>query len=641
MPTYLESVDSEWFNQRLVGVFIAVLLAFAVLVVRLLYLQVVQGEELRRLSEINSIRLQDIDAPRGLIFDRDGQTMVENRPSFNLSIILKDAKPLSQTIEKLSALLNEPVESLMDRIGKSKRRGAYKPILLREDMGRDTLAAIEVHKYELPGVLVQVLPRRHYIYESHAAHLLGYMGEISMDELQSEPYEDYKGGDFIGKFGVEKAYEDVLRGKRGGRQVEVNATGQVVGVLSTVAAQPGQNITLTIDDALQSKAEDMLKGQAGAVVAVDPNDGNILAMASSPSFDPNLFVVGMSRDQWQSLVTNPFRPLENKAIQAEYPPASTYKIVTAIAGLEEGVIDAQTTVYCPGYYPFGNRIFRCWRRAGHGDVDVVDALSRSCDVYFYQVGEKLGVDVLARYAKAMGLGAATQINLDREAKGLIPTSDWKYKRFKVPWQGGETLNIAIGQGYNLVTPIQMAVLAAAVGNGGVFFRPHLIDAITTVDGVRTYQSQAEVASTISIRSETLALVHKGLWQVVNDPKGTAYRNRIDGLEFSGKTGTAQVVSRVKEDGEAEGEQRDVIKDHAWFVAFAPSVSPKIAVAVIIEHGEHGSSAAAPVAREVIRYYLGYPEDSFSETIKEATLKRLQEQAEGISDAGGDAQQDEE
>ena len=607
MKTYLESVDGEWFNQRIAGVMLVVLLAFAVLIIRLLYLQVVEGKEYRRLSEINSIRLHDIDAPRGLIFDRHNHMLVDNRPSFNLHITLKDAKPLDVTLEKLSKWMDEPADALKQRIKKSRRQGAYKPILLKEDIGRDLLATIEVHKFDLPGVAVSVSPRRHYLYEKNAAHLLGYVGEISAEELSSKFYANCKGGDSIGKFGIEKAYEEALRGSRGGRQVEVNATGQVVNVLNTVPAHAGHNITLTIDQALQQTAEQLFEGKAGAAVAIDPANGEVLAMVSSPTFDPNWFVSGMSREQWQSLIGNRFRPLENKAIQAEYPPASTYKIITALAGLEEGVIDANTTMFCPGHYTYGNRVYRCWKHSGHGDVDVIKALTESCDVFFYQVGEALGVDVLARYAKACGLGALADIRLDREAKGLVPTKDWKRKRLGQPWQGGETLSVAIGQGFNLVTPMQMAVLTAAVGNGGMRYRPHLIKRIQPLENVEddaNQTSQVRAMGKIPVSPETLALVRKGLWQVVNQRRGTAFQARLEGIEFSGKTGTAQVVGRSAVEGLDEDQIKEMHKDHAWFVAYAPSESPRIAVSVIVEHGEHGSSAAAPIASKIIAAYLG-------------------------------------
>jgi penicillin-binding protein 2 len=363
---------------------------------------------------------------------------------------------------------------------------------------------------------------------------------------------------------------------------------------------------LTIDRALQRTAEQLLDGKAGAAVAIDPRNGEVLAMVSAPTFDPNWFVSGMSREQWQSLIGNPFRPLENKAIQAEYPPASTYKIVTAMAGLEEGVIDANTTMFCPGHYAFGNRVYRCWRKAGHGEVDVVKALAQSCDVFFYQVGEALGVDVLARYAKACGLGELAGINLDRESRGLVPTKAWKRKRLGTSWQAGETLSVAIGQGFDLVTPLQMAVLTAAVGNEGIKYRPHLIKEIQTTgtgeEGQENIQPPA-AQDKLPFSPETLAIAHQGLKDVVNHPRGTAYQARLKQLEFSGKTGTAQVVSRSVVEGLEEDQIKDMFKDHAWFVAYAPSENPQIAVAVIVEHGEHGSSAAAPIASKIIETYI--------------------------------------
>ena len=623
MPTYLESVTGEWFSQRIVGVVLVVLAAFTILFARLFYLQVVEGREYRRLSEINSIRLQDIDAPRGLIFDRQGQMLVDNRPSFDLHIILKDAKPLDDTLDRLGRITGLSVTDLEERIRSNRKRGGYTPILLKEDIGRDLLAALEVHKYELPGVVVNISPRRHYLHFDRAAHLLGYMGEISQNELNNLSGSGLKSGDFIGKYGIEKTYENLLRGRRGGRQVEVNATGQVVRVINSVDAIPGQNIVLTIDHDTQIAAENALAGWAGAVVAVDPNNGEIIAMASSPTFDPNMFVVGMSRDQWNALVTNPYRPLENKAIQAEYPPASTYKIVSAMAGLEEKVIDPQTTYFCPGHYRYGNRVYRCWKRWGHGEVDLLRAITESCDVYFYQVGEAVGIDRLAYYASACGLGELTGIELGQEAKGLVPTSNWKLKRFGEPWQGGETLSVAIGQGFNLVTPLQLATMIAAVGNGGIRYKPQLVKKMVSVENMVTYEAQPEVIGRITVSAETLERIRHGLWSVVNFHKGTAFASRIKDLEFAGKTGTAQVVSRPPDDVVDQDQIDEMLKDHAWFVAYAPEKKPEIAVAVMVEHGEHGSSAAAPIAREVIRTYFKLPEDKVSEALKLATVERLE------------------
>ncbi len=604
MTDYLKTADPEWFKQRLTGIMFFVVAAFALLAVRLFHLQILGGEEYRRLSESNCIRLESIDAPRGLIFDRNGELLVDNRPAFDVSIIPRDAKPVDKTIEKLAPLIGATKEELNAKLRAQRQAASYKPILLRQDIGRNTLAAIEVHRYDLPGVVINVNPRRHYIHERSAAHVLGYLGEISTEELSSGKCPDCRPGDFVGKFGVEKTFEPYLRGERGGRQVEVNAKGQVVRVLQTVDARPGMNLFLTIDSRLQQKAEEMLKGSAGAAVAMNPNNGEILAMASSPSFDQNDFVSGMTYDEWEKLVSNPEHPMENKAVQGEYPPASTYKIVTAIAGLQEGVIDENSTFYCPGYLSFGNRVYRCWKRGGHGTISVVRALAESCDVFFYQVGQRLGVDRLAHYAHALGLGSPTGVALDNEADGLIPTAAWKRRKTGIPWQAGENLSIAIGQGYDLVTPIQMVSLIAAVAEGGVRYRPEILKRIETARGGIVKKMPPEEQGRAVLSDKTISLVKKGLWEAVNTIRGTAHRSRLKIADMSGKTGTAQLVGRVEEENEdGKPDLAEHLKDHAWFVAYAPSENPQIAVAVIVEHGEHGSSAAAPIASAMIRTYL--------------------------------------
>lgn len=605
---YLKTVDSNWYRQRLNGTIFIVLAAFVLLIVRLFYLQAIEGEELRRLSENNSIRLQSIESPRGLVFDRAGELLVDNRPAFDLSIVLKDARPLAHTVKKLADYIEEPADRLMKRIAKSKFKSSYTPILLKPDMGRDLLAVIEAHKFDLPGTLVDIKARRYYVHNQSGAHLIGYLGEINASELRSGKYAGCRQGDFIGRFGIEKTYEHYLRGKRGGSQVEVNVNGQVVRKLSTVEAQPGHNIFLTIDNRLQQRAEALLDGQAGAAIAMDPTSGKILAMASSPAFDQNTFVSGMSRRQWNALVSNPFKPLQNKAIQGEYPPASTYKIITAIAALEEKVADTQTAVFCPGHYRFGDRVFKCWKKGGHGQVDMVKAIAESCDVYFYQMGQKLGVDKLAKYARAFGLGHPTGVDLDHEAGGLIPSAAWKKRKTGIPWQKGETLSVAIGQGYNLVTPLQLLIMVSAVGNGGIVYSPIILERIETAEGQVVKTSEAKIVSRLPVSEATLEIVRRGLWEVVNSNRGTARRSRIKGVDISGKTGTAQVFSRRgDDDDEADKNLAAHLKPHAWFVAFAPSENPQIAVSVIVEHGEHGSSKAAPIAKEMIKTYLARPD----------------------------------
>ncbi len=603
MKKYLKTADSDWYKQRITGAMLCVAAAFVILIVRLFYLQVIEGKELRRLSENNCIRLQSIDPPRGLIFDCNGKMLVDNRPSFDLSIVLKDAEPIEHTIAKLSQYIQVPASELWSKIARIKGISSYNPVLLKQDIGRDALAVIEVQKFDLPGVVVNVNPKRHYLHKQQAAHLIGYLGEISPDELKSGKYPGHRSGDFIGKFGVEKAYEQLLWGKRGGQQVEVNVTGQVVRILKTVAARPGNNIYLTIDHRLQKRAEELLEGMAGAVAAMEPTTGGILALVSSPAFDQNAFVNGMSHEKWDSLISNPFRPMENKAVQGEYPPASIFKIITAIAALEEKIINEKTTFYCPGYHKYGDRVFRCWKKNGHGRVDIFKALAESCDVYFYQVGQKLGVDRLAWYAKACGLGSPTGINLDHEAQGLIPTAAWKKGITGNKWQKGETLGVAIGQCYNLATPLQMLVLASALANGGTRYKPLIVKIIETAEGEMVYRSESQVTGRLPTSQPTLEIIKKGLWGAINNNKGTGWIARIDGINVSGKTGTAEVVSRKKDNSIPEEDRAAHLKPHAWFMAYAPSDDPQIAVVVLIEHGGHGSSSAAPIARKLIKTYL--------------------------------------
>ena len=604
MDNYLHTVRSDWYRQRISGALVCVLAAFLILLARLYYLQIIEGPGLRQRSQDNWFRLQSVPPMRGLILDRSGVLLVDNRPRFDVSILSREAKDPKEVVRKLAELLNIPGETLLAKLVEARGTPSFKPILLSRDISRDAVATVEAHKLELPGIVITVEPIRDYVEGERASHLIGYLSEISPEELQSAAFPDNSVGDFIGKFGVEKAYELYFHGKRGIRHVEVNALGQLTRVLKTEEAQPGKNIYLTLDIRLQRMAESLLAGKVGTALAMDPSNGDILAMGVSPAFDPNAFVEGMTYESWNELVSNQFRPLENKAIQGQYPPGSIYKIVAAIAGLEEGVITEHGKLFCPGSYKYGNRTFRCWKRRGHGFMNATEALAQSCDVYFYQVGERLGVDRLAKYAEACGLGSPTGINLDREARGLVPSKGWKLDRLGVPWQGGETLSVVIGQGFNLVTPIQMLGLISAVANGGIRYKPLVIRRIEFPGGLPV-KTQAPVSlGRLPASENTLRIVKKGLMDAVNKPTGTGWIARIAGVDVAGKTGTAQVV-RMAEDDEDEPIESKLLRhrDHGWFIAFAPAEEPRIAVAVLIEHGGHGSTAAGPIAREMIRTYL--------------------------------------
>jgi penicillin-binding protein 2 len=495
---------------------------------------------------------------------------------------------------------------LLLSIKKAGRSAYYKSIILKKDISRNQVAIVESHKFDLPGIHIDIEPTRFYIYKKMAAHLLGYLGQINGDELKSGKFPNVKAGDSIGRYGIEKSFQSYLQGKRGGRQVEVDANGRIIKVLKTVEPVSGHNLNLTLDMNLQLTAESLLGDHVGSVVALDPNNGDVLVMASSPSFDQNDFIGGISSDKWKILISDPGKPMNNKVIQAEYPPASTYKIVTAIAALEEKLVDLNTTAFCPGFFRYGNRDYKCWHKYGHNDIGIVDAIAESCDVFFYQTGDKVGVDTLARYATGSGLGKKTGIMLDNERRGLIPTARWKRENRNEPWQGGETLSIAIGQGFNLVTPLQMAVFMAAVGNGGTIYRPRLVHTIKDSQGNLIREIDPEVTGGLPASKETLEIVQRGLVKVVHGERGTARRIRLKHTKIAGKTGTAQVFS-IKNRDEFDTDKLEYgLRDHAWFICYAPADDPKIAISVIIEHGEHGSSAAAPIAGAIVKQYIEDP-----------------------------------
>jgi penicillin-binding protein 2 len=582
-----------------------VLFVLLLYVLRLWHLQVLEGAKYRYYSENNRIRLEDIPAPRGLIFDRNGTPLVENRPAYHLYLIREDVQDIDQTLRELARICEKPVEEFASILEASKQTPKFIPLRIMADLDRDCLARIESQRVRLPGVIIQVEPKREYRWNGTAAHLIGYLSEITEAELKSEPYQGYFMGEDIGKFGVESAFEKYLHGKRGGRQVEVDAIGRRIRLLDEVLPIAGRNIWLTIDIELQKVAEACLDGRVGAIVALDTTNGAVLALANSPVFDQEKFIKGLSKDEWAVLSKDPDHPLLNRAFGGAYPPGSTYKAIVALAALQEGVVSADTSFGCPGYLQFADRKYRCWRDHGHGSMDVERAIIQSCDVYFYNSGLRLGVDRLAHYANLFGLGEKSGIGLFGEHPGLIPTSAWKKKATGIPWQKGETLSIAIGQGFDLATPLQMAVAYAAIANGGRLWQPFVVRRIEGSSSAETSEIKAKLKRTIPIDPRYFALVQKGLQGVVEDNRGTAHAIQNKAFLTAGKTGTAQVVRL------ADGANRKLAakalkekeRDHAWFVGYAPANDPKIVVAALLEHGGHGSSAAAPLVQKVISAYL--------------------------------------
>jgi penicillin-binding protein 2 len=568
---------------------------------RLYYLQVIRHHQLSELADKNRIRIQRLPALRGLVYDDRHQPLVDTRPSFDAVIVPEDTQNLSATIEKLEKVLNHDhiAEKLED--AEDQGRPDFEPVTVDERLDWPQVVALETHQLELPGVSLQVNPRRHYIYDSLAAHLLGYVGEVTVRDLNRLP--DYRMGDEIGKFGLERSLENTLHGDSGGQEIEVDSVGRRLRLLREIPEKPGNSVVMTIDLELQRAAEQAIGNRAGALVAIDPNTGYILAMASYPAFDPNLFAGGITGANWRALAMDPSHPLENRTIQGAYPPGSTFKIVDAIAGLEDRTLTNDTSYYCPGGIYFGGREYRCWRKQGHGDISVHRAIVESCDVFFYQVGQHLGVDRIAAWAHALGLGKKTDIGLDNERSGTIPSSEWKQRRFHERWYPAETLSVAIGQGYVTVTPLQLAELAAEVANGGTLYKPQFVKEIDALDGTIVKSYPPIVQSQVRLDPQVLAEIRAGMAGVVNQPDGTAHGAKLDNVIVAGKTGTAQVVKegqgvRLKEDALPEK-----YRDHGWFMAFAPVDHPKIAIACIIEHSGHGGSSAGPVVKAVMEKYF--------------------------------------
>ena len=585
-----------------------ILFLISILVVRLWFLQIHQGADYGTLSEKNRIRMQEIAAPRGNILDRKGRNIITNRPCFNIVWVREDAPNPDEVIKRLAKILDKDITAILDKIRTAVDLPRHIPVRLEEDIDWKTLVNIENRHFELPGIRIEALPTRDYLYKDLASHTIGYLGEVNQKDLSNPELKNYQSGDQIGKMGIEKLFEEYLRGDKGHRFIEVDVQGFEQKQLTKEEPLPGNDIQLTIDIDIQYAAEQAMKDKAGAVVAIEVNTGKILALTSSPQLNLKHFVGGISQKNWNKLLNNHQHPLLNKTIQGQYPPGSTYKIITALAALTEGVVTEETVFYCSGSLVFGNRRYGCWKRGGHGAVNLHRALKESCDVYFYQAGLKLGVDKLAFYADNLGLGHKTNIRLEHEKAGLVPTSEWKLRKRQEPWQEGETLSISIGQGFNLATPLQICTMTAAIVNGGVLLKPQFIESIRDPDGniIKEFSSK-HVTKKLGSK-EHLEMIKNALVAAVNEKHGTGGRTKLKGITVGGKTGTSQVVRLSKFKNVPDKEIPYKYRDHAWFTCFAPAEKPEIAVTVLIEHGGHGGSAAAPVAKEVLMRYFDMKPD---------------------------------
>ena len=602
-------VDPSIVN-RLIFIAVVIVLTFTVFGVRLFQLQVIEGEDLGNRARRNSVRTVHLEAPRGDIVDRFGRELATTRPAFGVQVMPAEMRERELTFAALGSLLDQDPGELSERVGNPRGRRRFQSVRIAKDLPYDSRTRVESHLYALPGVFTDVSPRRYYVGGSLAAHVLGYTGEIQTSQLEKRAFADYRSGDVIGQAGVESRYESVLRGRAGGRNVVVDVAGRVDEVLDEVEATPGGTVMLTIDRDLQRVAEeaflpDVIGGEEkrGAVVALDPRNGDVLALVSRPSFDPNSFAGGIDSKTWKELTESEGRPIQNRAIAGQYPPGSTYKVFVAAAGLEEGAITPEDRVFCPGTFKLGRRTYRCWKRGGHGWVNLHEALARSCDVFFYQLGLKLGIDRIAFFSNGFHLGRKTGIALGSESPGLVPTRAWKERRFNEVWLKGETVSASIGQGFNLTTPLQLAVAYAAIANGGTVLRPRILLRQSGPDGTVEQGPEPESLGKVPVSPEHLATITRALEAVVHEQGGTGGRARIPGVRVAGKTGTAQVVHLKETEDLEEDEIPFKFRDHGWFAAFAPVEAPEIVVIALAEHGGHGGSAAGPIVNAVLSRYF--------------------------------------
>lgn len=578
-------ITGDFIKKRLNNLFILIIICFAVLIVNLWYLQIIKGQEYEQRAINNCIRSLVEEAPRGEIFDKNDNLLITNRPAVNFTVIPAEIEDYNIVSRQLSSIMLLEESYLINKFEQLKQRPFQAQTVVR-DLEKEQIIAVEEQKYKFKGTLLTVQPERKYLYQDLAAHLLGYVNEISEEELQSSNYQHLSGGDIVGKSGIEKYYDAYLRGTKGSKEVEVDALGREVLTLKSVEPIAGNDIYLTIDSKLQLYIQELMAGLKGTAIITEANSGKILAMVSQPGYDPNLFTQQISIEQWQGIVHSKDNILCNRSIQGVYPPGSVFKLITAIAALEEGTVGLNDRIYCPGSFKLGDSTFKCWRETGHGNQSFLDAISNSCNVFFYNMGQRLGIDKLNHYATMFGLGEKTDIDLPGELTGLVPSQEWKRRTFNQVWFPGDNINLAIGQGYLLTTPFQIHNMLCIITNDGNVYRQYHVDRIVSQSGDVIKRYEPEIIRKVNVSADTFRVVKEGMKKVVEE--GTGFNARIEGLSLAGKTGTAQ---------NPQGE------NHGWFVGFAPFQNPEICITVFVEHGGDGSQSAAPIAGEIIKYYF--------------------------------------
>jgi len=583
-------------QRRLTILKIGLLLVVGLLALRLWHLQIREGPYYRDLSQSNLTRSVVLEPARGLIYDRNGVLLANNVSSFSLYVTLEDVQDREELVQKLMTLVGLDESRLRKKL--SERASKLLPRKIKDRLTLREAAQIESHRLDLPGVMIQAESQRNFPTGLTASHVIGYVGEVSPDQLELADYADLHQGSIVGQYGVEVTYDRFLRGRAGQKLIEADALGHEKRTVSVEKPRAGDDLYLTIDLRLQKLAEELLGDEAGAIVALDPKTGEVLALASRPAFDPNVLSRELTPKQWDEIVQHEGRPLNNRATQGQYPPGSVFKIAMAAAALETKTVEPSTQIRCAGGYQFGRRFYRDWKAGGHGLMNVTQALVHSCDVFFYTAGQRMGIDTIASYAKLFGLGSPTGIELPSERGGIVPSPDWKVKARGEQWLPGETISASIGQGFVTVTPIQMASLTATVANNGVPVRPRLVRAVMDRATGRVLELPSVPLSRLNLKPDTLAIIRSALAGVVTE--GTATRAKSSLVTIAGKTGTAQIAAL------RPGPEKDIPKkfrDHAWFVSYAPVEAPRIAVVVLVEHMGHGGSAAAPLAKQMIEAFV--------------------------------------